>query len=388
MKLAVISHLASPHAPTGAEKSLALLLGELRQRGHERAVVVPGPWCLEEVVRGSGVEVVEIASRSCWLVQAGQQPLWKQALRYARYRAPDPGFRRMMVWLDRFWPDMVYVNCLPQLKGAAAARALGLPVVWHIREILPPGARRRWFARWLRRDATRIVAVSHAVAGWLEEEGLGDRLTVIHNGCDAPPAIPPREDSRARLGLPKAGVLVGFFAQMIDHKGVFDLFSAGIRAMEDDPSLGVVFAGDGPARDRLQAEIRDSPHPDRFFVLQPQKEVWDLLAAVDMVAVPSLWPDPLPRTVMEAMSAGLPVVAYRTGGVPEMVIEGETGLLAETGNIAQLTENILLLSGDRDLRDRMGAAARDRAREDFSLDAHTDSMEQVFMRIVRTGRWG
>lgn len=388
MKLAVISHLASPHAPTGAEKSLAQLVDGLSERGHEIAVVVPGPWCLEGAVRGSGAEVVEIASRGCWLVQAGQQPLWKQALRYARFRAPDPGFRRMMVWLDRFWPDVVYVNCLPQLKGAAAARALGLPVVWHIREILPPSGRRSWFARRLRRDASRIVAVSQAVADWLVEEGLEDRVDVVHNGCPIRPRSGSTAAIRAELGLPGASVLVGFFAQMIDHKGVFDLFSAGIRAMEDDPSLGVVFAGDGPARDRLQAEIRDSPHPDRFFVLQPQKEVWDLLAAVDMVAVPSLWPDPLPRTVMEAMSAGLPVVAYRTGGVPEMVIEGETGLLAETGNIAQLTENILLLSGDRDLRDRMGAAARDRAREDFSLDAHTDSMEQVFMRIVRTGRWG
>jgi glycosyltransferase involved in cell wall biosynthesis len=288
----------------------------------------------------------------------------------------------MMVWLDDFWPDVVLVNCLPQLKGAAAARALGLPVVWHIREILPPGARRRWFARRLRRDASRIVAVSRAVADWLADEGLADRVEVVHNGCQAPAERRLPGVDRARFGLPDAGVLVGFFAQLIDHKGVFDLVEAGVRAMADEPSLGVVFAGEGPAAGRLRDAVDSSPYPDRFFVLPPQPDVWDLLRAVDVVAVPSLWPDPLPRTVMEAMVAGLPVVAYDTGGVPEMVVDGESGFLTAAGDVSKLAEKILQLSGDRVLRARMGAAAAQRAGEGFSLDAHTDRMERVFSRVV------
>ena len=377
MKLAAVSHLASPAAPTGAERSLAHLFGALAERGHETAVAVPGRWCLEERVRQSGVEVVEIASRPCWLVQWGRQPAWKQALRLLRCVAPDPGRRRMMVWLDRYWPEAVYVNCLPQLKGAAAARALGLPVVWHIREILPPGRRRRWFARRLHRDARRIVAVSHAVAGWLADEGLSDRVTVIHNGCAEPPKLPAPAAARAKLDLPRAGVLVGFFAQIVSHKGVFDLVKAGSRAMAEDPSLGVVIAGAGPELGGLRTAIADSLHPDRFFLLPPSPEVWDLLAAVDMVAVPSRWPDPLPRTVMEAMAAARPVVAYDTGGVAEMVVEGETGFMVASGDEHGFAERILRLAGDADLRLRFGSAAARRAQADFSLTTHVDRMERV-----------
>jgi glycosyltransferase involved in cell wall biosynthesis len=379
VKIAAISHLASPEAPTGAEKSLVALADVLAGRGHELGVVAPGPWCLGSKLEASGIEVATIPSRCCWLVQWGPQPTVRQVLRYLRYRLPDPGYRRMMVWLDRFWPDVVYVNCLPQLKAAAAARALGLPVLWHIREILPPGHRRRWFARRLRRDATRIVAVSHAVAEWLDDEGLGERVTVVHNGCDVPCDQAASSVLREGFGLPIEGVFVGFFAQLVSHKGAIDLVQAGSRAMARIPSLFVVIAGSGPADEieRLRAEIAKSPFSQRFFVLPPQREVWNLLAAVDMAAVPSLWPDPLPRTVMEAMAAGRPVVAYRCGGVPEMITEGETGFMVEPGDREGLAERIVRLARDPELRRRLGSAAAARAQAEFSVAAYVDAMEEI-----------
>ncbi len=318
MKLAAISHLASPSAPTGAEKSLAQLAGSLVQRGHETTVVVPGKWCLEGTVVGSGAGVVEIPSRGCWLVQAGEQPWWKQTLRYLRFRLPDPGTRRMMVFLDRFWPDVVHVNCLPQLKGAAAARALGLPVVWHVREILPPGRRRRWFAGRLRRDADTIVAVSQAVAEWLSEEGLS------RTGSPwSTTGVRPRPTSEmSRSFGPNSGCRQRVrLSGSLPRSSATRAFSIWFRrAREPWPrgaDLHVVIAGDGPPADkeRLLAEIAGAVHPDRVHVLAPVDDVGKLLAAVDMVAVPSLWPDPLPRTVMEAMAAEKPVVAYDTGGV-------------------------------------------------------------------------
>jgi len=379
VKLAAISHLASKDAPTGAEKSLALLAESLAARGHEIAVVAPGPWSLAGRLEEVGVEVAEIPSRACWLVQWGRQPPLAQAFRYLRWRLPDPGTRRMMVWLDRFWPDAVLVNCLPQLKGAAAARALGLPVVWHVREILPPGRRRRWFARRLARNASRIVAVSEAVAGWLRDEGLGDRVEVVHNGVVIPTGRTATTAERLELGLPADGVLVGFLGGMAVHKGVGDFLAAVERAGADRPDLQAVVATYGPAAEiaTVRSRVAASPVADRIHLIPPVADVFRLLTAVDLVAFTSIWPDSLPRVIMEAMAAGVPVVATRIGGVPEMVVEGETGFMVAPGDTAALAEGITRLAGDERLRQRMKRASVDRARAAFSREAHVAAMERI-----------
>lgn len=378
MKLAAISHLASERAPTGAEKSLAHLATALAGRGHEVAVAAPGRWCLTDEVRGAGVEVVEIRARSCWLAQAAPQPAWLQALRYLRFRLPDPGRRRLMVWLDRWWPEVVYVNCLPQIKGASAARALGLPVVWQVREILPLGRRRRWFAAVLRRHADRIIAVSGAVEAWLIDEGLGDRTTVVYNGCRIPDeALGVLPSTRPAFNLPMGQVLLGFFAQLIEHKGVFDLVDAAAAAIARGADIGVVFAGDGQAADRLRTRIAATGHDDRFVVLPPRPDVSGLLAAVDVVVVPSRWPDPLPRTVMEAMAAGRPIIATRTGGIPEMVDDGRTGVLVDAGDVAGLAEAIIGLARESEQRSSLGSAGRRRIEERFTIDLQVGAVERV-----------
>jgi glycosyltransferase involved in cell wall biosynthesis len=384
VKLAAISHLASPDAPTGAERSLAGLAAALRGRGHEVGVVAPGPWCLASDLEAAGVQVATIPSRAAWLVQWGPQPPATQLLRWLRWRLPDPGLRRMMVWLDRFWPEVVHVNCLPQLKGAAAARALGLPVVWHVREILPPGRRRRWFARRLRRDARRIVAVSDAVASWLADEGLGERVTVVRNGVDVPVDPPEPVAARTALGLPPDGVLVGFLGGMAVHKGALDLVEAAERALTGAPQLGVVMATFGPP-DRVEAvrgRLAASSARDRIQLIPPVDDVFGLLAAVDVVAFSSVWPDSLPRVVMEAMAAGRPVVAYRTGGVPEMVADGETGILVEPGDVDGLARGLVELARDEELRRRMGEAAAVRARTELSVAKHVDAMERLLLEAA------
>ena len=115
--------------------------------------------------------------------------------------------------------------------------------------------------------------------------------------------------------------------------------------------------------------------------MPPQPEIWELLAAVDVLALPTLWPDPLPRAVMEAMAAGRPVVAYEDGGVPEMVVDGETGLLCQPGDVEGLTRAILEIAGNETRRGLLGEAGRKRARELFSVERHLDRMESVLMAV-------
>ena len=387
MKAALLSHLASVDAPTGAERSLALLARGLSEREHQVAVAAPGPWSMGAVLEAAGVEVATIPVRPCWLVQYGPQPLWRQTARAARYALPDRGYGDLRSWLGALDPDVVHVNCLPHLRGAAAARSLGLPVVWHIREILPPGPRRRWFAGRLGATSTRIVAVSEAVAHWLQEENLGELVEVIHNGADPPTDSVDREAARGRFDLPSEAVVVGLFSQLVAHKGSLDFLSAAHMAAARDPRLHFLIAGSGRSAfvEHLRGEIAAGPAADRIRLVPPQDEIWPLLAAVDVVALTTLWPDPLPRVVMEAMAVGLPVVAYDGGGVPEMVAAGETGVVLPSGDVEGLGAAMLALAGDGELRRRLGDAGCRRAQRLFSVEEHVDRMERSLLSAAASG---
>jgi len=387
MKAALLSHLASVDAPTGAERSLALLARGLVKREHQVAVAAPGPWSMGADLEAAGVEIVTIPVRPCWLVQYGPQPLWRQVARGARYSLPDRGYRDLRSWLGALDPDVVHVNCLPHLRGAAAARSLGLPVVWHIREILPPGPRRRWFAGRLRAASTRIVAVSEAVARWLCEEDLGELVKVIHNGADPPTDSVDREVARDRFNLPPEAVVVGLFSQLVAHKGSLDFVRAAHVAAAKDPRLHFLIAGSGrPAfSEQLRGEIAAGPAAERIRLVPPQDEIWPLLAAVDVVALTTRWPDPLPRVVMEAMAVGLPVVAYDGGGVTEMVVAGETGVVLPSGDVGGLGAAMLKLAGDGEMRRHLGDAGHQRALRLFGVDEHVDRMEEALLSAAASG---
>jgi glycosyltransferase involved in cell wall biosynthesis len=384
VKIALLSHLASAAAPTGAERSLAVLACGLSARGHDIALTAPGRWSLDDELAEAGLPVTSIPVKPCWLVQWGSQPLWLQTLRGFRYAMPDLGARVLLRWLSELAPDVVHVNCLPHLRGASAAKDLGLPVVWHVREMLPPGRRRRWFADQLRANATSIVAVSEAVAGWIREEGLEDRVAVVHNGVDRPPDLPEREATRRHFGLATDAVVVGLFGQLVAHKGALDLVRAAHGAVGENERLHFLIAGHGPKSfgRELEREIESGPATGHVRLVPPQPEIWQLLAAVDLVAVPTLWPDPLPRTVMEAMAAAKPVVAYDSGGVPEMVIDGETGRLCDPGDIGGLARAFLELARDQDLRVRFGGAGMLRVQEHFSVERHVALMESVLESVA------
>jgi starch synthase (maltosyl-transferring) len=345
-------------------------------------VVVPGPWCLASELRGQGIEVVEIGCRVCWLTYHDPLPWPRAALKWLRFALPDPGGYRILRWLARRGPDVVHVNCLPHVRGArwASSETLGVPVIWHLREILPPGARRRWFAKHLKAAATGIVAVSEAVGRWIRDEQLAKRLMVIPNGVAIAQAQIDRPAAREALGIPRDGFLIGLFGQLRPHKGGPEFIAAAQAALGKQPGLRFVLAGPGPESHLalLRKTIESGPGADRIQLLPPQPSAQGLLAAADAVSLATLTPDPFPRSVLEAMAARLPVAAFRGGGVDEMVLPGETGLLVERGNVGALATAFVRLGADPEVSRSMGVAGRHRAEQEFSMQRHLDSMEALF----------
>ncbi len=392
MRIALLSHVASPAAPTGAERSLALLAEGLGGRGHDVTVFAPGPWSLALRLEQAGVAVRIVPVRPVWLMWYGRRGALYTAAKWAvaaatsvAEAAPGPARGRAALTeaLRDLRPDVVHVNCLPHIHGAAAAHAAGCPVVWHLREILSPGVRRRFYARRLRRDATRLVAVSEAVAAWVREEGLDAALDVVHNGVRVPERGGAVADAaqaaaaRAALGLPPDGCLVGLFGQLAPHKGAGAFLEAAGRALVEEPALRFVLAGHGPAAELDRVRAAAGALGGRAVLLPPQPDADRLVAAADVVALATLTPDPLPRAVLEAMAGARPVVAFDSGGTREMLVDGATGVLCAPGDVAALAAAFVRLARDPAARAAMGEAGRARARALFSVERHVERMEAV-----------
>lgn len=385
LSIASLSHLASPGAPSGAERSQALLAIGLAARGHRVSLFTPGRSSLDEQLTGGGIEIVHAPCRMAWLTQGSPTSPILSAARWIRFSIPDPGEPRLDKALRALAPDVVHVNCLPHVRGARAARRVGAPVVWHVREILPPGWRRRWFASALAETADAVVAVSEAVASWIREEGLGDRVRVVPNGIDPEGAAgPSRPDARRRLALGDDACVVGLLGQLVPHKGALEFVRAASLAWRVEPSLRFLVAGDGPARfaSAVDRAIRTAGASPAIRRVEGQRDVASVYRALDVVALATVTPDPLPRTVLEAMGHGLPVVAFRSGGAPEMVVNGETGILCDVGDTRAMADAFVALARDETARRRLGTAGALRAREAFSLRAHVDRMEALLAEVA------
>jgi glycosyltransferase involved in cell wall biosynthesis len=230
-----------------------------------------------------------------------------------------------------------------------------------------------------------VVAVSEAVARWVRDEGLGDRLHVVPNGVESPPTFPDARRARAALGIPQDGVVIGLFGQIVPHKGALAFIEAARRAGGADPDLRFVLAGTGPAPflRTCEAAIERAGLAGRIRLLPAQPTGHDLVAASDVVSLATTTPDPFPRAVLEAMAAGKPVAAFDSGGTGEMVVDGETGVLVPVGDVAALAGAFVRLGADHASREALGRAGAARARERFSLDRHVTRMEALLADVTR-----
>jgi glycosyltransferase involved in cell wall biosynthesis len=304
-------------------------------------------------------------------------------LKRFREFAPHPSTTRLATFLTSWRPDVVHVNCLPHLAGADAARRTGRPVVWHLREILPDGSRRRRWARRVERFADVAVAVSGPVADWLRIDGVGIRILTVPNGADAPRSMPTREAARHDLGLPADGVVAGLYGQLAPHKGALEFVEAGRLAVEGSPDVRFVLAGDGSGDyvRRVDEAIDRAARPGRIVRLEAQPDAAVLLAASDVVCLTTRTPDPFPRAVLEAMAAARPVAAWRSGGTAEMVVDGRTGVLVDVGDIAGLADAVVDLAGRPGYRVALGEAGAQRVRARFSVERHLDRMDTLFREL-------
>ena len=229
------------------------------------------------------------------------------------------------------------------------------------------------------------IAVSAATkSDWQQRTHISaDRVVTIHNGID-PEKFRRRQNkdsARRELGLPLDGLIVGGLGRLDEAKGFTYLLDAAARLRPEFPNFCVAIAGAGPLRESLerQAARLDLGNSVRF--LGFQSDVQKVLDSLDAFAIPSLC-EALPFALLEAMATELPAVGSTVGGIPEVIVEAETGFVIPPRDPERLAAGLRTLLLDGDLRARMGVAGRHRAIENF----HERDMVRKTIEIYRKAR--
>lgn len=257
--------------------------------------------------------------------------------------------------------------------AATAARLSSTPVVLTSRRWLETPFRSRSLAMAnavAYRFADRVIANSTSVARSLERKEHVDprRITVIPNFVEEDAFCAPSAADRSRmydeLQLEEGDLIVGVVARLALPKDHATLLAAAPRLRADFPRLRIVLVGDGPRRNAIEAESRAMGIDDivRFAGTRPSRPSMHHL--FDISVLPTLH-EGFPNSVLEAMAAGRAVVASAVGGVPDAVIDGETGLLVPPADPARLAAALAQLLSNPALRHSLGSAAQSRARREF-----------------------
>ncbi|MFP4560976.1 MAG: TIGR03088 family PEP-CTERM/XrtA system glycosyltransferase [Thiohalorhabdus sp.] len=307
-------------------------------------------------------------------------------------------YGRLWRLLRRLRPDLVHTRNLAAIEAQLPAALAGVrrrvhgEHGWDMADLDGASRRYRLLRRAMRPLVHHFIPLSRDLEGYLGG-AIGvrpERMTRICNGVDVERFRPGTGGGalRGRAGFPAAAPVIGWVGRMEGEKDPLALVRAFIRvagaegAKETAPRLALI--GDGSLRCKAREELEEAGLAHRVWLPGERADVAELLPDLDLFVLPSL-AEGISNTVLEAMACGLPVVATRVGGNPELIADGETGLLVPPGDPRALGEALAAALADPDRRAAMGRAARGRVEERYSIDAMVAAYLEVYRRLLGPG---
>jgi glycosyltransferase involved in cell wall biosynthesis len=354
--------------------------------------------------RGAGAEMVlvEAAKRLdpdrfrviCGLLTPDAEQVIPPHLSTVDFRLPGlngPIWGRFffhLCWvIHRHRVDLMHVNSyVPGNYARLAAALMQVPIIidhWH--GFTRFNDKRRFICRVLGRFTDLSIAVSQGVRDYLlEQVGLDPaKVRVVPNGVDiaAIDAARPGPGVRRELGLPEDLPVIGLVGRL-DHwgKGHKELFTAMARIRARHPVHALIVGG-GRRAGEVQQLAESLGLAEAVHFLGPRRDVPDLLNAMDIFALPS-YSEGVSLALLEAMAAGLPVIVSRVGGLPEVVTDGDNGLLIPPRDAGALAAALERLLTDPAWARELGAKARRHVRERFSLDRLGREINEIYGELV------
>lgn len=354
----------------GAERELLVMLDRLPQRGYRPIVVCPdgGPLAQELVRRGIETRIAPL-------------PSWRKLFAYPR-RASAVRALRDVIALVR--PAVIHVNDIwwvPQTLRAVEGLPR-IPIVAHVRqEIEPPKAGRYALDR-----ADLVLPVSRQIQRSLEAGGVRpERLRTLYSGLDMARVKDQEDgrDARRRFGIPAESPVLGTVANLFARKGYEVMFRALPMILKVSPQTHYLIVGTGDAdyETRLRTMVEVLGLADRVHFAGFQDSVYPCLAAMDLYVHPALM-EGFGIAVLEAMAMRKPVVATMTGGLPEIVQDGETGVLVPPGDSEALAKAVSALLQDPARCRQLGEAGRARVAAHFTVESMMDRLASGYEALL------
>jgi glycosyltransferase involved in cell wall biosynthesis len=291
--------------------------------------------------------------------------------------------------------DVIHAN---DIRAAFYCQAAALiarrPWTFHARDLYVDGSRFERALRFVR--PTRVAAMSGPVASRAASlfRWPASRIEVVHAGLDGAAwrAAADRDGWRAEVGLEPAEVAIGIVGRLVGWKGQDDFVRAAARVARREPDARFFIVGGelvddatawglGPEADRLTSLASSLGVRERLTLTGPRADVASVMAGLDVVVVAS-WAEPFGLVLLEAMTQGTPVIATAAGGVPEIVIDGESGLLVPPRSPDHLAEAIERLLENVELRRRLGDGGRARALRAFPAETEAVGLAGLWSHVL------
>jgi glycosyltransferase involved in cell wall biosynthesis len=359
-------HVDTARTWRGGQNQVLVTVMGLRSLGH-RSVLVAHPNGELKRRAAEGLELVPLAPRTEMDLSAA----W-----------------RLSRVIKQLRPDIVHAHDPHGVAMAALALSMSTqpntpPLVAARRVDFRLG--RNALSRWKYRQVDCFLCASEAIRQIVLRDGVAPRRAVtIHEGIDLGriEAAPPAE-LHQELWLPHHAPIVGNVAALVAHKGQRHLVDAAVEVLPHEPDARFIIAGEGELRESLQHQIKHL-HLEKHVVLAGfRPDVLSLHKAFDIFVMSSVT-EGLGTSLLDAMACGKPVVASRTGGIPEVVEDGVTGFLVPPRDHTAMAMAIVKLLADKHLRERMGAAGLARVREHFTAERMVDKTLTVYENVART----
>jgi L-malate glycosyltransferase len=357
-------HIDTARTWRGGQNQVLVTVMGLRALGHRTMLVAHADGALRQRA-AEGLELIPLAPR----LEMDLSAAW-----------------RLSRLIKQLRPDIVHAHDPHGVAMAALALSMSTqlakpPLIAQRR--VDFRIRGNSLSRWKYRQVDCFICSSDAIRELLVQEGVpSQRVVTVHEGIDLDRvAHAPPINLHQELWLPHHAPVVGNIAALVPHKGQKHLIEAAALVVQKEPDTRFVIAGEGELRESLERQIREHRLEKHVFLTGFRPDVLSILKAFDIFVMSSV-AEGLGTSLLDAMAAAKPIVGTRAGGIPEVIVEGETGFLVEPRDHQAMADAIVRLLEDEGLRRRMGDAGLARARAQFSAERMVKDTLKVYRRVA------